>query len=191
MAKKILTAYEQGQIWGSCEAALEERKKFASQSLWYKNCKRGDWLFWQFNKLSVRQQKEIGAKLKLITERIVKRAIKKYALHCDIAEVRQWAKNWLSGKDRSAEAARAAVVAAKAAAEATVEAVWAARAAVEAVWVVRAAVVAVWVARAAVEAAVEAAWTAWAASAARVAARAAELELQARDIHRFIPNWPE
>lgn len=61
-----------------------------------------------------------------------------------------WADKWLSGEDRSAEAARAAVVAAEAAAEAETAAVvaaWASRAAAETAW---AAVAAAWAAEAAV-----------------------------------------
>ncbi len=72
----------------------------------------------------------------------------------------QWGENWLSGKDRSAEAAEAAAGAAEAAWAA--EEAWAARAAWEAAWVARAG---------------EAAWEAWAAEAAwaaRAAAWAAE-----------------
>ena len=58
----------------------------------------------------------------------------------------QWGENWLSGKDRSAEAARAAAEAAEAAA-------WAAEAAAEAAWAAEAARAAAWAAEAAAEAA--------------------------------------
>jgi hypothetical protein len=54
MTKK-LTAYEQGIKWGSCKEALEERKKYKTQEEWYKNCKRGDWLFWQLKRLTNEQ----------------------------------------------------------------------------------------------------------------------------------------
>jgi len=49
---------------------------------------------------------------------IVTRAITNHALHCDIPEVERWAENWLSGADRSSDAARAAARAAADAANA-------------------------------------------------------------------------
>jgi hypothetical protein len=91
----------------------------------------------------------------------------------------QWGETWLSGKDRSAEAAEAAAEAAWAAGAAAWAAAWAAEAAEAAAWAAaweaEAAGAAAWVARAP-----EAAWEAEAAGAARaawVAAWAAEAEI--------------
>ena len=89
-----------------------------------------------------------------VLDRIVTRAVTNYALNCGVPEVQQWAADWLSGKDRSTEAAR------------TARAAWAAEAA-RAAWAARAAgaAEAAWAARAA-GAAAEAAWAAEAARAA-------------------------
>jgi hypothetical protein len=47
-------------------------------------------------------------------EIIVTRAVKNHALHCDIEKVEKWATNWLSGDDRTTEAAHVAAYAADA-----------------------------------------------------------------------------
>jgi hypothetical protein len=99
----------------------------------------------------------------------------RFAIGCAWARAshkwQSWAQDWLDGKDRSAEAARAAGWAARAAAEAARAA---ARAAAEAAW---AAAEAAWAAGWAAEAA-EAAEAAWAAGwAAEAAAGAADLDL--------------
>jgi hypothetical protein len=102
-------------------------------------------------------------------ERIVTVAVATYALTCPATEA--WALGWLSGEDRTEEAAwaaRAAWAAARAA-WAAGSAAWAARAAWDAAW---------------------AAWAAWAAAwaagtaagAAGTAARTAELEAQIADL---------
>ena len=49
-------------------------------------------------------------------ERIVTRAVETHALHCGVPAVETWARAWLSGEDRSAEAAAAAMEAVDAAA---------------------------------------------------------------------------
>lgn len=51
-------------------------------------------------------------------EIVVTRAVTDHALHCGIAQVEEWARTWLSGEDRTAEAADAAAEAAYAAAKA-------------------------------------------------------------------------
>jgi hypothetical protein len=90
-----------------------------------------------------------------------------------------WADNWLSGKDRSAEAAAAAEAEARAAWAAEARAAWAAKWAPGAAW---AEARAAWAAKWAPGAAAWAAWAAgakWAAEAAGAAARAAEWAAEA------------
>jgi len=99
---------------------------------------------------------------------------------CDDPAFIQWAEDWLSGKNRSAEAAEAAAWAARAAAEAATRAA-AAEAAAEAGWAARAAAEAAEAARIAAEAAAWAAEAAaWAATRAAVAEAAAEAAWAAR-----------
>lgn len=90
----------------------------------------------------------------------------------------QWGETWLSGKDRSAEAAEAAAEAAWAAGAAAWAAAWAAEAAEAAAWD-EAAEAAAWAARAAARAAREADEAAWAATGAAARAEAAEAEAEA------------
>ena len=97
--------------------------------------------------------------VELWREKFLAQCITNHGLGCGIPKVAQWATKWLSGEDRSKEAARAATWAARArAAEAAAWAAWAA-------WAVVA------------EAAAEAAWAATETAAAR--ARAAEAEAEA------------
>jgi hypothetical protein len=70
------------------------------------------WLFCQPNVLSTNIKKQW-------MEVIVTRAVTNYALNCGIDNVEEWAKNWLSGKDKTFNAARNAADAAHAAAHAT------------------------------------------------------------------------
>ena len=101
-------------------------------------------------------------------ERIVTRAVETHALHCGVPAVETWARAWLSGEDRSAEAAAAAMAAVEAAR-------WCAAAAVDAA-----------MAAAAAEAAAEAAEAARGASSAEAeaaeAADAAERSQQVDDL---------
>jgi hypothetical protein len=60
------------------------------------------WVFCQFTVLD----KDIRNQW---LEIIVTRAIKTHALHCDVDKVEEWAKNWLSGVDRTVVAARTAI----------------------------------------------------------------------------------
>jgi hypothetical protein len=80
------------------------------------------WVFCQFTMLDddIRNQ---------WLEVIVTRAVTNHALHCGVDDVEKWAKNWLSGDNRTAVAARAA---AEAAADAYATAEAAAYAAAEA-----------------------------------------------------------
>jgi hypothetical protein len=55
-------------------------------------------------------------------EVIVTRAVTNYALNCGIDNVEEWAKNWLSGKDKTFNAARNAADAAHAAVHAAAHA---------------------------------------------------------------------
>jgi hypothetical protein len=65
-------------------------------------------------------------------ERIVVRAVTAHALHCGVPTVEAWAARWLSGEDRSEDAAGAAAWAAWAAAgDAAGAAAWAAAGAAE------------------------------------------------------------
>ena len=45
---------------------------------------------------------------KAVLEKIVTRAVTKHALYCGVASVEAWARDWLSGKDRTAAWAAAA-----------------------------------------------------------------------------------
>jgi hypothetical protein len=60
------------------------------------------------------------------TERIVTRCIRAHALHCGITEAEAWARRWLSGEDRTAKSAWAAMRA--------LRITWTERAAWEAGW---------------------------------------------------------
>ncbi len=62
----------------------------------------------------------------LVLERIVTRAVTNHALHCGVKAVEDWAANWLSGKDISVRATKAAAGAAGWAAWAAGAAAWAA-----------------------------------------------------------------
>jgi hypothetical protein len=96
-------------------------------------------------------------------EIIVSRAVREHALHCGVKGVEAWAEKWLSGEDRTADAAQAAR---------------------EAAWVTA------WAAEAAARAAQEAgaaqaaAWAAWAAreAGAAEAARVEERKQQVKDL---------
>jgi len=179
-----MNAYEWGIEHESCSDALEARKALgpdATQADWWTACSRGDWLIWQLERLPKSKYNKIKPALKQAIDVIADRAVRNHALPCP--ETHDWAVKWLSGEDRTQDSASWAAWAARAA--------WADRAACAA----RAACAswadsAAWAARAAC-----ASWAAWADSAAWAdwadsAARAAELKLQATDIHRFIPDWP-
>jgi hypothetical protein len=86
-----------------------------------------------------------GDHVPVAVEAIVRRAVESHAVGCGIPEVEKWARRWLSGEDRTTEAAwaaqevswasaRAAENAARAAAQQTWAPTWAARAAARAAW---------------------------------------------------------
>lgn len=181
------TALEWGIRHGSCKPALERRKKYASQPEWYEACDRGDWLFWQLQYAKLND--EHVAIIKRLTVDFAIRPVEAYALHCGIFEVEKWAQKWISGEDRTVEAAtraaraawvtRAAEAVEVARAAAAAEAAWTAARAAWPAWAVETAEVVTEAARAAAEAA-RVAWV----------TRAAELKYQADAIHKAIPEWP-
>jgi len=111
---------------------------------------------------------------------IVTRAITNHALHCDIPEVERWAENWLSGADRSSDAADAADAAVRAAYVAALAAAYVA--AYAAAYAAYAALAAAYAADAAARAAAEAAY------AARAAAYTDEREQQVSDLLGLLPE---
>ncbi len=117
-------------------------------------------------------------------ELIITRAVTSHALHCGIPNVEAWARNWLSGKDRTADAARAANDTASAAyaypaASVAADAAYPAAFAADAAYAASAAFAWATGAAAARDAGVaRAAGAAWATR----AARAAERKLQVEDL---------
>jgi len=183
----MISAIEFGERHGSCPDALKWRYSLgpgATQADAWRLCQRGDWLLWQLWKGLSREQYNI---LRPVIDQAIKRIVARAIRHgirslrgvraSWATEWRRWARRWLSGEDRSESAAASAEAAAEAAA------MWAASAAAEA-----AAEAASAAARAEVMGALAAMWAAEAAMWA--AARNHELLLQARDIHREIPEWP-
>lgn len=190
------SAYEWGVRHDSCESALEQRKKYPNQPEWYKACDRGDWLFWQLQHAQLTDE-HVEIIIRLAMDFAI-HAVKEYAVGCGIKLVEEWAAKFISGDDRSEEAAWAAAWAARAAAWEAAEvaraagAAWAAARAAEAAGAAEAARAAAGAARAAwtvaraagaaIEAAIEAAWTA--AGAAIEAAEAARAARAARAVAR-------
>ena len=174
-------AIEFGKKHKSCKSAMIWRRSLpagTTQSEAYQVCERGDWLLWQLAKMPSAGYEKIRPKvnraLVVIISRAIRRGVKELVgvRGAESTEYRRWAKDWLSGADRSASAAWAA-------------AAWYA-AASAAAWY--AAESAAWYAT---ESAARSARSARAAAraAVRYAARDAELKLQARDIRRKIPIW--
>jgi hypothetical protein len=189
--EEAMNAYEWGVEHNSCATALKWRRTLGSatqRSAW-RRCQRGDWLIWQL--LFGLQPEELEAifpQLDRAIERIVERAIRNHALHCDIVAVEQWATCWLSGEDRSLASARSAAEAAFGSARLAARAA-AASAGADRTWpwawalAGAAAGAAAWSTEASVKVASDSGLD-------ELAARAAELRLQARDIRREIPCWP-
>lgn len=166
--------------WGACDRAKGKKYSNANLGIFFRNKKSltlAEILYlkipdtdkiWAATRAGVMTQKQTDAWL----EKIVARSINHHVLNCGITSVEKWGHNWLSGKDRTEKAARAAEKAAKAAAwaaEAAAEVVWAAVAAAAAAkaatWaavqaVARTAKEVAWAAEEAVWAAEEAAWAA-------------------------------
>ena len=112
-----MNAYEQGIEWKSCPEALEARKALgpdAVQSDWWLVCPRGDWLFWQLDHLDAAEMEVLLPALQRAVNRIVVRAIRQgqrslRGVRAPWATAwRRWARQWLSDKDRSVAAAKAA-----------------------------------------------------------------------------------
>ena len=175
----MISAIEFGERYFSCPPAMEARISLgpgATQADWWRACDRGDWLIWQLERVGMdRDNPALARALDRIRARAIRRAQRVLrGVRAPWATAwRRWARRWLSGEDRRREAAWAAA-----------EATWAAGVAAEAAGVAWATAWAAWAAAWAAEAA------AWAAAEAAEVAWAAELRLQARDIHHEIPEWP-
>jgi hypothetical protein len=176
----MITALEFGSRHHSCSDAMIWRRSLgpsATQADAWLACERGDWLIWQLSHgLDAAQYDAIVPVLRRAVDRIVERAIL-VAHHSmvdndvECPEWESWAYGWVTGEDRTADAARAAVgsVVGSAARAAAADAAWAA--AWSAAWAADAVV-----GSAARAAAADAAW-------------AAELYMQAEDIRAEIPAW--
>ena len=120
-----MLAIDFGLLHKSCREAMEWRRSLgpdATQADAWRQCHRGDWMIWQLERIGHPVPRDA-------IERMVARAIRRGQRSLRgvrapwATEWRRWARDWLSGEDRSREAARAA---------------WAARADAAA-WVARAA----------------------------------------------------
>ena len=154
-----------------CQEAVEWLQGYTTMADAWRACRRGDWMIWALRAEGI----EVPP---AAIERIVARAIRRGQRSLRGVRAapwatawRRWARRWLSGEDRSRAAAWAAADAAEAA-DAALEAADAALAAADA-------------------AAAAAAWAAERAARAAAAVDAAERRLQARDLRRALPEWPE
>lgn len=120
-----MNAYEWGLKYDSCPEALKWRRnlgKEATQADAWRLCQRGDWMMWQLCQLSEQEQEAAQPKIAVAIDRIVARAIRRAMRLLRGNRVgwtigwRRWAREWLSGKDRSCSSARSARSAAAAAA---------------------------------------------------------------------------
>jgi len=195
-----MNAYEWGLAHSSCPEALKWRKSLgpdATQADAWKLCQRGDWMGWQLRYgLSAAELRAVMPALLRATDKVVERVIRHVMKSLEgndapwAVDWWEWAVRWLTGDDRSAQAAEAAIAtqATKAAAWETVgsamrSATWATMAAVWASDAARAARAAEW---------------AIAVNAIRSTATAAEEAValeeervrQAKDLRSEIPEWP-
>jgi hypothetical protein len=131
----VRNAYQWGIDHGSCQGALDERRALgpdATQADWWRMCQRGDWMLWQLKRgLTGDEYAAIRPEIQSAVDRIVERAIRRVLGRSGSQVWETWAERWLSGEDRSEEAARAA-----AAARAEARVAWAAE---RAAWAARAA----------------------------------------------------
>ncbi len=106
----------------SCEGALLWRESLgpdATQADAWRLCDRGDWLIWQWQHLPKAIRRKTEPALRRAIVRIVSRAIRRgqrslRGIRAQWAtDWRRWARRWLSGEDRSADAARVAARAAE------------------------------------------------------------------------------
>lgn len=189
----MMTAYEWGLSHGSCLDALDWRESLgpeATQADAWGRCERGDWLLWQWSRLPPEQIEATRPVVQRVLDGIVTRAIRRgqRALRGVrepwAREWRRWARGWLTGVDRSWASAWAVSdvtwsdkewFESRANCAATIQAVPASWAAAAAAWAAWATAAAEETSRAAVMAAEEEAET--------------ERRIQARDIHRELPEW--
>lgn len=206
--KKGVSAVDFGRQSGSCSPAMEWRRSLgpnATQADAWQECQRGDWLFWQFSRLPHGMKAQLYPSIHQALDCIVARAIRRGQKSLRGVKApwatawRQWARQWLSGEDRSETAAGAAAGAVGTAAGAAVarSAAWAAWDAAWATWAVATGDAAAAVARSAWDSAASTAADTAAAATGATGARSAvavarkyELRLQARDIRRVMPKWP-
>lgn len=118
----MISAIEFGRRHHSCPDAMKWRKSLgrdATQAYAFLVCERGDWLIWQLRKLSGDRRADVRPALHRAIERIVARAIRQGVKSIRgireqwATDYRRWARRWLSGVDRSAEAAAEAARAVK------------------------------------------------------------------------------
>jgi len=187
-----MLAIEFGKKHLSCKEAIAWRESLgpeATQADAYLACERGDWLVWQLGRGPFAKE-QADEPLQRAAEHMATRAIRRGQEGLrDIREPwatdwQKWALRWLSGEDRSTEAAKEAATAAMKEADRSERAAAkvAARVAARIVWVT------VWAT------VPQLAPTAWAEDATvdvrdGVEARANEQNLQAQDIRREIPKW--
>jgi len=180
--KTFESAYDWGVRHMSCPEALDWRMSLgenATQADAWQACERGDWLIWQWEHCE-----SYEAEMQKAVENIVSRSIRRAQKSLRgvtavwVTVWRKWAREWLSGTDRTKTAAAdAAYDAADAAYDAAYAAAYAAAAYADA---------------ANADAANAADCAAYATNVAADTwqSRKAELKLQARDIRREIPEWP-
>lgn len=167
----MTTAIQFGERYRSCTEAMEARRALgpgATQADWWRACDRGDWLIWQLERVG---RATDNPALTRAIERIAARAIRR-GMRSLVGVREEWATTWrrwarrcLDGTDRMGAAVWASAIwsSARAAGAATMDAAWAATRAD----------------RFLLKHAEYLAYT----------STRAELRLQARDIHREIPEW--
>jgi len=174
-----------GFIHGSCPEAMEWRKSLgeeATQSDAWRCCKRGDWLLWQWRRLPNNVRDATRPAIQRAIESIIARSIRRgmrLLRGCRepwVREWRYWARRWLSGEDRSQIASRVALdVALKAMMVVDRKTEAQKLTACDVAWKS---------AQAAVD--IDEAWIT-----ISMDFYEREMRLQARDIHREIPEWPQ
>lgn len=112
-----VSAFKWGLYYGSCSEALTWRESLGpdtGQSEAWRVCTNGAWLLWQWRKLPLAKREETWPAIQRAFDRITARAIRRglQSLRGEkspgATEWRQWARNWLTGTDRSRNAASVA-----------------------------------------------------------------------------------
>lgn len=186
----MMKAIEFGEEYGSCEGAMIWRRSLgpeATQADAWLACDRGDWLRWQL-------EQEISSSqytraFERAMEQMIDRAIRRAQQRLQNVQVeweaawRRWACRWLSGEDRSEEAAYGVARVVEAAKKAKGPSKYAEK--ITAIKAIKAA-------KAAEYAAMGALWMGEVMIEVKEGAdnRIAELRFQAQDIRREIPVWP-